>query len=135
MFIYLLSKFLLDKTDECMNQISGLLQDQQNGGSSSKDMQATSTSYYESAHVNREEIRQPSILVGGKLKDYQLGGLQWLVSLYNNKLNGILADEMGLGKVRIFHSFSTLFDIFVKFVFFCNLDCTNYCIDSLFDGV
>ncbi len=28
----------------------------------------------------------------------QLRGLQWLVSLYNNNLNGILADEMGLGK-------------------------------------
>jgi len=28
----------------------------------------------------------------------QLAGLQWLVSLYNNKMNGILADEMGLGK-------------------------------------
>lgn len=28
----------------------------------------------------------------------QLVGVQWLVSLYNNKLNGILADEMGLGK-------------------------------------
>jgi hypothetical protein len=25
-------------------------------------------------------------------------GLEWMVSLYNNKLNGILADEMGLGK-------------------------------------
>ena len=25
-------------------------------------------------------------------------GLEWLVSLYNNSLNGILADEMGLGK-------------------------------------
>lgn len=25
-------------------------------------------------------------------------GLQWMLSLYNNKLNGILADEMGLGK-------------------------------------
>ena len=25
-------------------------------------------------------------------------GLKWLISLYNNKLNGILADEMGLGK-------------------------------------
>ena len=24
--------------------------------------------------------------------------MEWLVSLYNNKLNGILADEMGLGK-------------------------------------
>ena len=25
-------------------------------------------------------------------------GLQWMVSLFNNRLNGILADEMGLGK-------------------------------------
>ena len=24
--------------------------------------------------------------------------MQWMLSLYNNKLNGILADEMGLGK-------------------------------------
>lgn len=28
----------------------------------------------------------------------QVKGLEWLVSLYNNNLNGILADEMGLGK-------------------------------------
>ena len=28
----------------------------------------------------------------------QIKGLEWLVSLYNNNLNGILADEMGLGK-------------------------------------
>eukprot|EP00708_Paratrimastix_pyriformis_P003256 GAFH01002027.1.p2 GENE.GAFH01002027.1~~GAFH01002027.1.p2 ORF type:complete len:165 (+),score=50.52 GAFH01002027.1:824-1318(+) len=27
-----------------------------------------------------------------------MAGLQWLVSLYNNNMNGILADEMGLGK-------------------------------------
>eukprot|EP00939_MAST-03C_sp_MAST-3C-sp1_P005213 g5213.t1 len=38
------------------------------------------------------------MLVGGTLKDYQLKGLEWLVSLYENNLNGILADEMGLGK-------------------------------------
>jgi ATP-dependent helicase STH1/SNF2 len=38
------------------------------------------------------------MLRGGDLKEYQLGGLQWMVSLYNNNLNGILADEMGLGK-------------------------------------
>lgn len=30
--------------------------------------------------------------------NYFLQGLEWLVSLYNNNLNGILADEMGLGK-------------------------------------
>ena len=32
------------------------------------------------------------------LKEYQLAGLRWLVSLHNNQLNGILADEMGLGE-------------------------------------
>ncbi|KAL4106250.1 hypothetical protein PRIC1_004302 [Phytophthora ramorum] len=42
--------------------------------------------------------RQPLMLVGGDLKEYQLRGLQWMVSLYDNHLNGILADEMGLGK-------------------------------------
>lgn len=55
--------------------------------------------YYEVAHHTKEEIKQqPSILVGGTLKEYQLKGLQWMVSLFNNHLNGILADEMGLGK-------------------------------------
>ncbi|KAI0668688.1 SNF2 family N-terminal domain-containing protein [Trametes maxima] len=55
--------------------------------------------YYAVAHRIKEKISvQPSILVGGTLKEYQLKGLQWMVSLYNNKLNGILADEMGLGK-------------------------------------
>lgn len=48
--------------------------------------------------VDEKVEEQPSILVGGKLKAYQILGLNWLVSLYNNKLNGILADEMGLGK-------------------------------------
>ncbi|TPX36140.1 hypothetical protein SmJEL517_g01611 [Synchytrium microbalum] len=55
--------------------------------------------YYVSAHKISESIKeQPSLMVGGKLKDYQIKGLQWMVSLYNNRLNGILADEMGLGK-------------------------------------
>ena len=38
------------------------------------------------------------MIKGGQLKSYQIIGLNWLVSLYNNNLNGILADEMGLGK-------------------------------------
>lgn len=41
---------------------------------------------------------QPSLLKGGELRSYQIEGLQWMVSLFNNNLNGILADEMGLGK-------------------------------------
>ncbi|EEH06104.1 SNF2-family ATP dependent chromatin remodeling factor snf21 [Histoplasma capsulatum G186AR] len=55
--------------------------------------------YYAVAHRIKEEVSvQPSILVGGTLKEYQIKGLQWMISLYNNNLNGILADEMGLGK-------------------------------------
>jgi ATP-dependent helicase STH1/SNF2 len=57
------------------------------------------TDYYEIAHRIKEEVTvQSSNLVGGTLKEYQLKGLQWMISLYNNNLNGILADEMGLGK-------------------------------------
>ncbi|ORX54808.1 hypothetical protein BCR36DRAFT_282567, partial [Piromyces finnis] len=40
----------------------------------------------------------PTYIKNGKLRDYQLQGLNWLISLYNNGINGILADEMGLGK-------------------------------------
>ena len=108
-------KFLLNKTDEYIDQISGLLKDQQidqpsaNANANGDDdddvnlaasgrlpqIEHQSSSYYETAHVRQEMVAQPSNLIGGKLKGYQVSGLQWLVSLYNNKLNGILADEMG----------------------------------------
>lgn len=32
------------------------------------------------------------------MKDYQLVGLNWMISLYEGNINGILADDMGLGK-------------------------------------
>lgn len=37
-------------------------------------------------------------LLHGNLREYQHIGLDWLVTMYEKKLNGILADEMGLGK-------------------------------------
>ena len=53
-------------------------------------------------HSVEEAVRvQPKLLrppAGASLREYQMVGLQWMVSLYNNHLNGILADEMGLGK-------------------------------------
>ncbi|KAI9305256.1 SNF2 family N-terminal domain-containing protein [Cunninghamella echinulata] len=62
------------------------------------DKRGSQSDYFRMAHRVQETVYQPSIMVGGKLKDYQIKGLQWMVSLYNNRLNGILADEMGLGK-------------------------------------
>ncbi|GFN80130.1 transcription activator brg1 [Plakobranchus ocellatus] len=69
-------------------------QDNQNQGDDDGEQ-----NYYTLAHSIKEKIsEQASIMVNGRLKEYQLQGLEWLVSLYNNNLNGILADEMGLGK-------------------------------------
>lgn len=40
----------------------------------------------------------PFYIEGGQMRDYQVRGLNWMISLYENGINGILADEMGLGK-------------------------------------
>ncbi|KAJ5490812.1 hypothetical protein N7539_002379 [Penicillium diatomitis] len=42
--------------------------------------------------------QQPSLVTGGKMRTYQLEGLEWMKTLWMNGLCGILADEMGLGK-------------------------------------
>ncbi|XP_074310601.1 protein CHROMATIN REMODELING 5 [Silene latifolia] len=46
----------------------------------------------------RKLDEQPEWLRGGKLRDYQLEGLNFLVISWRNDTNVILADEMGLGK-------------------------------------
>ncbi|KAL6703659.1 chromatin remodeling complex Adenosinetriphosphatase [Coniothyrium glycines] len=40
----------------------------------------------------------PGFIQGGTMRDYQVAGLNWLISLHENGISGILADEMGLGK-------------------------------------
>jgi len=54
------------------------------------------------------KLSQPALLTGGRLKSYQRQGLNWLIALFENGMNGILADEMGLGKARFPSSFSFL---------------------------
>ncbi|WVQ94065.1 hypothetical protein IAU59_001143 [Kwoniella sp. CBS 9459] len=71
----------------------------QDGEEAGAEAKAGKVDYYAVAHRIQEKVtKQASILTGGTLKDYQVKGLQWMISLYNNRLNGILADEMGLGK-------------------------------------
>ncbi|XP_059458922.1 ATP-dependent DNA helicase DDM1 isoform X2 [Corylus avellana] len=52
----------------------------------------------EEERVEKEQIELVPLLTGGKLKPYQIKGMKWLISLWQNGLNGILADQMGLGK-------------------------------------
>lgn len=55
-------------------------------------------------------------MVNGVFKQYQIKGLEWLVFLYNNNLNGILVDEMGLGKI---------IQIIVFIMYFMEYKCIN----------
>ena len=36
----------------------------------------------------------PAYVKGGTMRDYQIRGLNWLISLFEHGINGILADEM-----------------------------------------
>ncbi|KAF2768718.1 chromatin remodeling complex SWI/SNF component SWI2 [Teratosphaeria nubilosa] len=108
---------LLKQTDGFLNQLASSVKEQQRANRKrygqpepeeeeeeedevdSEDETKPKVDYYEVAHRIKEEVKaQSTNLVGGTLKEYQLKGLQWMLSLYNNNLNGILADEMGLGK-------------------------------------
>ncbi|RLN42769.1 ATP-dependent DNA helicase DDM1 isoform X2 [Panicum miliaceum] len=46
----------------------------------------------------KEQANLVPLMTGGQLKSYQIKGVKWLISLWQNGLNGILADQMGLGK-------------------------------------
>ena len=49
------------------------------------------------ARVSRV-LAQPSLIAHGTMREYQLEGLNWMISLHDRGISGILADEMGLGK-------------------------------------
>ncbi|KAH9622510.1 hypothetical protein KSS87_005654, partial [Heliosperma pusillum] len=59
---------------------------------------AEDTDLTEEERTAKEQAELIPLLTGGKLKSYQIKGVKWLISLWQNGLNGILADQMGLGK-------------------------------------
>ncbi|TRX96951.1 hypothetical protein FHL15_002257 [Xylaria flabelliformis] len=50
------------------------------------------------AEAGLELKKQPKIMSGGTMRDYQLEGLTWMYEICLQGMSGILADEMGLGK-------------------------------------
>ena len=100
---------LLSQTDEFLAKLSSLIKNEQSKKAtdvglsaisrSSNSVANSSADYFNLVHGLKEKIEvQPQMLTGGQLKQYQLEGLEWMVSLFNSNMNGILADEMGLGK-------------------------------------
>ncbi len=93
-------KYLLSQTDQYLTKIGALVRahraaaDEGPGEDEGGSVAERQTRYFDLAHGSSEAVSQPTMLVGGQLKPYQLAGLQWMVSLYNGRLNGILADEV-----------------------------------------
>ncbi|KAI5181910.1 ATP-dependent helicase STH1/SNF2 [Nematocida sp. AWRm80] len=87
---------ILQKTDEYINVLKKRIKLQQG---SETETQEDNQDCFDAAHGVKEPVReQPRSVTYGQLREYQLKGVEWMVSLYINNLNGILADEMGLGK-------------------------------------
>eukprot|EP00658_Telonema_sp_P-2_P041522 TRINITY_DN2970_c0_g2_i1.p1 TRINITY_DN2970_c0_g2~~TRINITY_DN2970_c0_g2_i1.p1 ORF type:complete len:1069 (-),score=323.63 TRINITY_DN2970_c0_g2_i1:280-3486(-) len=108
---------LLKQTDEFMAELGAKIADsRRHAGEVGKEMEVeddaddedddtfnirkNQAKYSKMTHTVQESVtQQPNMMNhAGKMREYQLVGLQWMASLYNNGLNGILADEMGLGK-------------------------------------
>jgi SWI/SNF-related matrix-associated actin-dependent regulator of chromatin subfamily A member 5 len=106
-------QFLLKQSDIFKHFSSAVQQDGDkkaaassgSGGTPGKGRETHSTAAEDAAEAEAEEERtttyltvQPSRITGGAMRSYQLEGLNWMIGLQNNGINGILADEMGLGK-------------------------------------
>jgi len=110
---------LLAQTDACLRQLAARLKSRSNinnnsaGTTSSSSFKNPASTQQEgfsalkqssenwnslATAFNADISHQPELLTGGELREYQMRGLRWMVSLRDNGLNGILADEMGLGK-------------------------------------
>lgn len=83
----------LDKTKSTKIEVEEAEEEEENARKKRKKPQQQQQQQQDS-----ESFKQPKLLTGGSLRSYQVEGVKWLISLYENGLNGILADEMGLGK-------------------------------------
>ncbi|WFC98297.1 hypothetical protein MYAM1_001022 [Malassezia yamatoensis] len=92
--------------DQSAQRRTGRGGNKRSGGSSDGRRRMTEREEDEELLHNEEEEEEdeyvfnesPAYVKGGTMKEYQIQGLNWLISLYHNGINGILADEMGLGK-------------------------------------
>ena len=93
--LIIVEKKAIKAKDPNLKEEDGDMEMEEEGDASAPSNSSIKEYYYKLAHTQQEKVsKQPELISGGTLKPYQLVGLEWLVSLYNNNLNGILADEM-----------------------------------------
>jgi SNF2 family DNA or RNA helicase len=101
---------LLSRTDKLVNNVNTVmrLMCQRNYDTSHNETSSSNKSnidmnsvLFAKALVPLDSVHSSSPHLNIKLRDYQIGGVEWLISLYATSLNGILADEMGLGTLTM----------------------------------
>lgn len=77
--------------------------------------------------------------IQGKMRDYQLAGLNWLIRLYENGINGILADEMVCMRT-LASEIDTWLNVYVHWIlyfafglYFCFVWCIIYFLSICYD--
>lgn len=113
------SKFILDHQQATLNSLTSLDQETNDEPINKKQKLDTDTSS-SSSSSSSIQLEQPSNL-NGTLLPHQLEGLKWLLSLWENGLNGILADEMGLGKTIQVRYFLILYHVFSLSLFILSI--------------
>lgn len=95
----------IDRQDSATNAAKGKKDHSRKGGAAGERRRRTEAEedaelLREGKHADGTEVvfRESPGFVHGEMRDYQVAGLNWLVSLHENGISGILADEMGLGK-------------------------------------
>jgi len=101
---------MAERAQEKMDKSGKRKKKNSKGGKSKKKTKGNSGEALKSAFEKDNQVRTtnkelkaifvqpPNLTKSCTLKDYQLEGVRWLASLYENGVSGILADEMGLGK-------------------------------------
>eukprot|EP00198_Chlamydomonas_reinhardtii_P008862 XP_001698199.1 SNF2 superfamily protein [Chlamydomonas reinhardtii] len=95
----LYSSFLADQFQEVVDQtLRDAAAGTEEGGQPAAKKARTKKGGVASSSATQSPPQRLLPLIRADLRDYQLKGVAWLISLYKNGVNGILADEMGLGK-------------------------------------
>jgi len=90
--------YVAGKEEEGLEKENGIHRDEKEQPLSKKRKLTVTTSTKQQNKNTTKSRKQPVLVTGGDLREYQLAGVNWLIGLYENGMNGILADEMGLGK-------------------------------------
>ena len=97
------SQFLSEQMDTLEEEEGGASGRSPNGANGKRGTDGKSTTLGKRKKMSEQEELEATkkmlpLMEGGSMRDYQLKGVKWMISLYQNGLNGILADQMGLGK-------------------------------------